>query len=343
MTHPSLWVMSDGRAGIERQAVSLARALQASPAWSELQGYAGHAHRAAPMRITPSGWQVRLPPGLWPAPLAALKDDQRRLLSPPWPDLLIANGRRSIPFSLLVKRRSHGATLVVQVQHPRVGVSAFDLVVPPEHDGLTGANVFPILGPPTWWSAAEIADAVARFPELGAVAATKVLVAIGGDSRTHRLSCDRLTAIQSALRGLARDGAQLWITVSRRTPEFARDSLRRMAGELQARFWENETRDGPNPYLAFLAQCDVALVTEDSANMLADPAFFARPTLLLRLEGQSPRFDRLHAGFIARGSARWFDGKLETWTYEPVREAERAAGEIARRLKIRSPRSLTTP
>lgn len=287
------------------------------------------------MRLSPTGWQVRLPPALWPAPLSALRRSERALLAPPWPDLLIANGRRSIPYSLLVKRRSGGATMVVQIQHPRVDAARFDLVIPPEHDDLAGPGVFPILGPPTWWSDAEIAAAQARFPQLGEGAEQKVLVSIGGDSRTHRLTLQRLGAIQSAMRAIAGAGARLWITVSRRTPEFACDSLRRMAADLPAMFWENEARDGPNPYLAFLSLCDVALVTEDSANMLADPAFFGKPTLLLKLEGQSPRFDRLHAGFMARGSARWFSGDMQTWSYEPVREAERAAAEIARRLKMR--------
>jgi hypothetical protein len=324
--------MSDGRAGIERQAVSLARALQASPAWASLQGFRGEAGRDAPMRLSPTGWQVRLPPQLWPAPLSALSPDERAQLAPPWPDLLIANGRRSIAYSLLVKRRSAGVTMVVQVQHPRVDASRFDLVVPPEHDGLAGPNVFSILGPPTWWSEAEIAGARTRFSSLESGAGLKALVSIGGDSRTHRLTRARLEALESGLRAIARDGTTAWITVSRRTPEFARESLRRLAGQLDALFWESEARDGPNPYLAFLSMCDVALVTEDSANMLADPAFFGKPTLLLKLEGASPRFDRLHAGFIARGSARWFEGRLETWTYKPIREAERAAAEIARRL-----------
>ena len=338
MTQPSIWVMSDGRAGIERQAVSLARALQASPGFAKLTGFSGGGKRASPLRLTPRGWQVNLPPTLWRNPLSLLSSDDADMLRPPWPDILIANGRRSIAYALFVKQQSRGRTMLVQIQHPKVAINRFDLVVPPAHDQLVGPNVYNILGPPVWWSADEIGAATSRFPELRADPGRKTLVAIGGDSRTHRMTPEAVARITDALRAAHAQGAKLWITVSRRTPEDARRDLRALASSLDARFWEEEERDGPNPYLAFLALSDGAMVTEDSANMLAEPAFFGRPTHLLKLEGHSPRFDRLHEGFIARGAARWWNGKLDDWTFTPIREAERAAAEIVRRLRMRDGR-----
>jgi mitochondrial fission protein ELM1 len=112
-----------------------------------------------------------------------------------------------------------------------------------------------------------------------------------------------------------------------------------MANDINAIFWESEDRDGPNPYVAFLSMCDAVLTTEDSANMLADPAFFGKPIHILKLEGASPRFDKLHEGFISRGAARWFTGVIETWNYTPIREAARAADEIVRLLLARHPNS----
>ncbi|MEZ5939422.1 MAG: mitochondrial fission ELM1 family protein [Hyphomonadaceae bacterium] len=334
---PSIWVVSDGRAGIERQSLSLARALAAPERAAKLAHIRSDAHRDAPLRLTPSGWMTRLRPDFWPAPLAALPPDQRALLVPPWPDVWIATGRRSIAYSRWLKRASAGATLVVQTQDPKVSLSNFDLVIPPEHDALTGANVFPILGPPTWWSPEEIAAAQARFPELGADPGPRVLVSVGGDSKTHRMSDPAAARVEYAIRTAAAQAGKLWITVSRRTPDAMRTRLRLLAEETGARFWENQDRDGPNPYLAWLASCDAALVTEDSANMLADPAFFGKPVHLMKLEGGSPRFDRLHRGFIDRHAARWHAGKIETWSYPPIREAERAADEIMRRLLARRP------
>jgi hypothetical protein len=217
-----------------------------------------------------------------------------------------------------------------------VALSSFDLVIPPEHDGVTGPNVFPIIGPPVWFSRERVEDAKTRFAALKSAPAQKLLVSLGGDSKTHRMTEANATSIEAALTRL-NEGRKLWISVSRRTPEHARVRFRRLATTLDAVFWETEERDGPNPYIAFLSMCDIALVTAESANLIADPAFFGKPTYLLKLDGGSPRFDRLHQGFIGRGAARWFTGGLHTWTYQPLQEAGRAADEIVRLLLDRHP------
>jgi mitochondrial fission protein ELM1 len=334
---PSIWVVSDGRAGIERQALSLERALREPERWAKLAHIRSDAYRAEPVRLQPSGPQLLLPVDKWPAPLNALPGEQRALLQPPWPDVWIASGRRSIPFSRQVKKWSNGKTLVVQTQDPKVDLAPFDLVIPPLHDELKGPNVFPILGPPTYFAAADIAEAEERFSDLTAHSDFKLLVSIGGNSRTHKMSGARVAEIENVLKRLAKNGYRLWITVSRRTPEAARAWFRAFAGDVGARFWESPEKDGPNPYLGFLVHCDAVLVTEDSANMLADPAWFGKPIHILRLEGGSPRFDRLHQGFIDRGAARWFEGLIDEWEYPPIREAERAADEIVRLLLERHP------
>ncbi len=334
---PSIWAVSDGRAGIERQSVSLARALQSPERLARLAHIHSTAHRGEPIRLQPQGPQLYLPANMWPSPLLALPASQRASLAPPWPDVWIATGRRSIPYSRLVRKLSGGQTLVVQTQDPKVSLDTFDLVLPPEHDGVTGPNVFPLLGPPTYYAPDAIEAARVRFPALAKQPGLKVLVSIGGDSRTHSMTGEKAADIEDTLRTLAAEGVHLWITVSRRTPQAARTLFRQAASETGQLFWESEGADGHNPYLAWLSQCDAALVTEDSANMLADPAYFAKPVHIMRLKGGSPRFERLHQGFIDRGAARWFTGTIDQWTYEPVREVERAADEIVRLLLERHP------
>ncbi len=334
---PSIWCVADGRAGIVNQTLALKAALEEPDRRAKLAHICSMAHRDAPLILQPKGWQLTLRPDLWPSPLSALPADQRSQLKPPWPDVWIAAGRRSIPYSRMIRKLSGGTTLVVQTQNPKVSLGAFDLVVPPEHDSVSGANVFPILGPPVWFSRQRIADAKTQFATLAAASGQKVLVSIGGDSKNHRMSDANIATIDGAIQRLA-GGRTFWITVSRRTPEQARVRFRRLASTLKnAVFWENEERDGPNPYAAFLSLCDVALVTCESANMIADPAFFGKPVYLLKLDGGSPRFDKLHQGFIGHGAARWFTGALQTWSYEPVREAARAADEIVRLVLARHP------
>lgn len=327
---PSIWCVADGRAGILNQTKALAAAL-AEPERAAKLAHLRSDAQSRDVILQPQGWQLMLRPDLWPMPLSALRDEQRKLLSPPWPDIWIAAGRRSIPYSRMMRKLSGGKTLVVQTQDPKVSLPSFDLVIPPEHDAVTGANVFPILGSPVWFSQERIATAHKQFEHLSQGDDQKVLVSLGGDSKTHKFTEARAAAIEADLRSLA-PGRKFWITVSRRTPEAIRNRFRTLAGQIGAVFWESEQRDGPNPYVAFLSLCDAVLVTEDSANMLADSAFFGKPIHILKLEGASPRFDRLHKGFIDAGAARWFDGDLQTWSYQPIREAARAADEIVRLL-----------
>ncbi len=333
---PSIWCVADGRAGILNQTLALSAALAEPERAADLAHLKSDAHRDAPVILQPQGWQLSLPPNLWPSPLSALPAEQRALLASPWPDIWIAAGRRSIPYSRLMRKLSGGRSLVVQTQNPRVPLAAFDLVVPPMHDSINGANVFPIIGPPVWFSQQRIANAQAQFASLKSAQGQKVLVSIGGDSRNHKMTEQNVLQIEGAIKRLAQSRT-FWITVSRRTPEHARVRFRRLAATINGVFWENEERDGPNPYVAFLSLCDAAMVTCESANMIADPAFFGKPVHLLKLDGGSPRFDKLHEGFIARRAAVWFTGSLPSWTYTPLREAARAADEIVRQVLKRHP------
>ncbi len=336
-TGPSIWAVADGRAGIVNQVKALAAALAEPERAARLAHIQSDAHRSEPLLLQPQGPQLLLRPDKWPAPLSALPKQQRRLLAPPWPNLWLAAGRRSIPYSRMMRELSGEQTLVVQTQDPRVDLEPFDLVIPPQHDGLQGHNVFPIVGAPTWFSKERVEEAHQRFGALLDQPGEKVLVSLGGDSKTHTFTEENAAAIAKALRELASSERRFWITVSRRTPELARIGFRKLAGELGAMFWETEETDGPNPYVAFLSLCDVALVTADSANLIADPAFFAKPTYILKLDGGSERFDRLHQGFIDKGAARWFVGEISRWTYSPIREAARAADEIVKMLLERHP------
>lgn len=279
--------------------------------------------------------QAWLPPQLWPAPLQALPAPQRALLAPPWPDVWIANGRRSIPYSLWIKAEAP-STFVVQLQDPKLDPALFDLVAPPQHDGLSGPNVISTLGAPVWTPLATIsatrAGDAARQPWDPPV----VLVIIGGTSKRHQLSSARTTAMIKDLQALTGAGASLRITTSRRTPESARATLRAFAAATGSGFFDNERDDGPNPYQSWLATSDAALVTEDSTNMITDAAFYGLPVHLLKLDGGDAKFDRLHQALIQRGVARWFDGQLQQWEYSPVRDSLAVANRIRMDLEIKS-------
>lgn len=317
----AVWCVSDGRAGIERQTLAVADAL------AELVDV-----QRTVIRLTPRGPQVLLSPALWPNPLDALPDGQRALLGPPWPDVWIGNGRRAIPYTLGLKRWGAERTFTVQLQDPKVDPARFGLVVPPRHDGLAGPNVVATFGAPVWHSHNAIAAARNAIPIAANPQGLNVLVILGGQSKAHRFTIARAEAIARDLRQLARQGHRLFVTLSRRTPEAVGELMRQMALDTGSAFFGSEDRDGPNPYLAWLAQADVAVVSEDSTNMITDALFFGLPVHLLRLEGGAAKFDRFHNALLDQGLARWFDGGVARWPMLAVRDAGAVATAILARL-----------
>jgi mitochondrial fission protein ELM1 len=119
------------------------------------------------------------------------------------------------------------------------------------------------------------------------------------------------------------------MTYSRRTPSAARAAMSRRLGARPGLIWDGR---GDNPYFAFLAAADYILVTEDSINMAAEAASTGKPLFILPMRGESERIGRFHRDLQERGAARPFAGSLHRWSYEPLRETERAAEEIVRRM-----------
>lgn len=333
---PSIWAVSDGRAGNAAQVRSVAQALSETRRWMQIAHINGAGHRADPIVLTPRRPWTWLPGTAWPAPLKALPADQRNLLHSPWPTIWIAAGRRSAVYTAAIKQWSGDQTLCVQILDPKADPTAFDLIVVPEHDDLDGTNVIRTVGSPSHFSEDAIEDAGQLFADLADVRGQTALVILGGDSKTHKFTRQAAGQLESQLETLAGQGWRLRLTSSRRTPVSVVAQMRALADRVGASFWGG-AEDGPNPYLGWLLYSDVAIVTEDSANMLSDAAWHGLPIHIARLSGQAPKFDRLHKSLIDRGCARWFDGTLARWDYPPLREAGRVADRIIELLLERFP------
>lgn len=333
---PSVWAVSDGRAGNAAQVRALVGALGERTRWLKMAHIAGAAHLDDELVFKPRAPWTWLPGNAWPAPLLSLTPEQRTMLAPPWPTVWIAAGRRTAALSKYVREQSKGATFTVHILDPHISPSNFDLLVVPEHDDLSGPNVISTTGSPAHFSEDAIEDAGQTFANLADEPGRSAIVVLGGDSRVHRFTDAAADRLEAQLRRLAREGWRLRLTASRRTPIPIAARMRNMAAEIGARFW-NGPHDGPNPYLAWLCFSNAAIVTEDSANMLSEAAWHGLPVHIARLEGRSDKFDVLHEGLIARGAAHWFDGTLDQWSYEPLREADRVADRIVAELLKRYP------
>ena len=309
-----VWAVSDGRAGIEAQALGMAEALargRKAKVVTKRIGWTGRTGRLP--------WWLNLAPRRWLTPQSDI--------APPWPDIMVAAGRASLPVAMRIKRWSGGKTFVVQLQDPRAPARYFDVVVPPRHDRLTGDNVIPITGSPHRVTRARLDQELKRFAKLiEPLPHPRVAVLIGGRSRGFDLPAVRAEQMAREIRvPLEHDGGALLMTFSRRTPDGAREALTEGLKDLPGVIWDGT---GDNPYFAFLAAADYILVSEDSTNMATEAAATGKPVFVLKMEGHSAKFRRFHEELERHGAARPFGGGFHGWTYEPLQETDRAAKEI---------------
>jgi mitochondrial fission protein ELM1 len=308
------WVVSEGMAGTENQCLGLAEALGFRPEIKRIRV-------RAPWR-----W---LPPKAWWRPLAALSPAGDRL-APPWPDVLIASGRKAAAPALAVRKASGGASFTVFVQAPPVDPAGFDAVVAPRHDDVTGANVVPVVGALTRVSRKRLDEAYRRFqPRVRDLPRPRVAVLLGGSSKAHRLSAQTIGQLALDLRALhARTGCSLLVTSSRRTGADNARRLRDALAEVPHLFHEAGVSAGENPYFGFLAHADEIVVSSDSVTMACEAATTGRPVQVVALDGGKPKFDRFHAQLRGLGIARPFDGRLAGQAVQPLDETRRAAGQV---------------
>ncbi len=306
------WIVTEGMVGTENQCLGVAEALGVTPVvkriglrqpWKSLSPYIG-------------------------GECAATFDPP---LEGPWPDILLASGRKSIAASRYIKKQSNGQTLTVQIQDPRINPRHFDIVAVPAHDPTRGPNVIVTDGAPNLITDEKLKNARGKWASLfSGINSPRIAVLIGGSSKAHRMTHGIARDVGQKLAHLAHtQHAGLMITASRRTGEENLNALRDALRGTDAFIWDGT---GDNPYHGMLAWADYILVTADSVSMISDAGSTGKPVYMIPLEGGSKRFDSFHRALAAKGVIRPFDGTLEHWSYPRLNAAQIVASAIIKAL-----------
>jgi uncharacterized protein len=304
------WVLTNGMAGFETQALGVAEAMELTP----------EVKRVSP----PAPWR-------WLAPWGPAAPDSK--IAPPWPDLLIASGRQSIPYARMIRARAKGQTFVAVLQDPRISPATFDFVWAPKHDRLTGPNVLSTLTSPHRLTTELLAREAKRIaPQIAHLPHPRVAVLLGGSNAVYRLDENAAARIGRMLADVMDlSHASLMITPSRRTGARQTQIIRDLTKDKPSVMWDGAS---DNPYFGYLGSADAVIVTCDSVNMIGEGAATGKPVHVIALEGGSDRSRRFLDAIYAQGAARPFRGRLESWPCAPLNATWEIADAIARAMRV---------
>ena len=313
------WIITDGKVGTEKQCLALA----------EILGVKGKVKRIS-ARFP---WSS-LPPVLWLNPLNALDADSQEQLSEPWPDLIIAASRTAAAPTAFIKKKLGKKVTTIFLQNPYLNLNAFDVVVAPKHDGLSGKNLVTIQGALHNVTLALLKKEGEKWARILPKDFPRpwVSVLLGGNSNHHVMDLDTMEYYGSELRHLAqRTPMSFFITASRRTPPEAVQAFKTALGDSHVFLWNGL---GENPYYGFLSLGDFILVTNDSVSMLSEAASVGKPMYTLKLEGGNSRLDAFHESLRDEGKCRPFEGELEPWITEPTDDRALLLLQLRKKIKI---------
>jgi mitochondrial fission protein ELM1 len=193
-------------------------------------------------------------------------------LGPPWPDLVLGCGQRSVAVALRIRRKAARPVRLVWLGRPRVDLDRFDLILTtPQYRVPAHRNVVHLALPLHQADRAAWDKAASEWQgRLSALPRPWVAVLVGGSAVPfvfNVATARRLAGQASAL--ATAEGGSLLVSTSRRTPA---DAARALSDALSAPAYVHHWSPGggPNPYLAYLALADAFIVTGDSASMLTE-------------------------------------------------------------------------
>jgi uncharacterized protein len=312
MSHATApWILSEGLAGLQAQALGLAEA-------GGLRAVVRVLRPAAPWK-----W---IAARLWPRPLSVVAESVRA----PLPDLVIGCGGMAAAVLAALRGKSRP---VVQVQNPRMAIGRFDLIVANHHDELTGPNV--ILSrtalhratPQRLATEAELwRDRLATLPR------PLVAVLLGGSNGRYRLGTDTAAKLAADLAAMMRrDKVGVIVTPSRRTDPAVTALIADAITPLGGHVWDGS---GDNPYFGMLALADLIVVTQDSVSMISEAAATTAPVLVAELPGRSHRQGLFLKMMCDEGRVRLFDGRFSLWPVTPMNDTPEAAAIMRQRLGL---------
>lgn len=297
---PKVWVLTTGDERYDRQGLELARALS----------WPFETRRLVLNRLR------RLPNLVLGASLISVDRRESDRLAPPWPDLVITSGRKSVPAALWIRKQSGGRTRLVQIGRPRAPFALFDLIVSFPGSRLPlRDNVLSVAAPLAGIPRAQLEAAKAQWAErLTPLPEPRTLFVIGRGRDGYRVDPAAIARAASRLAAeLRRDGGSLLVLLDRKAPRAAETAVREALADLPALI-VREDAHARDARAALLAAAARVAVTADEIAALAEACLAGKPALLVEL----PRwYERYPGGRALAQGLRFLWGGGTTYRGTP--------------------------
>lgn len=274
---PAVWILSDEKPGHRTQSLGLANALGWPCEEKKLQ----------------FNFRGELPNALVKDTIKSLTASSHAIAGPPWPDLVIATGRRTAPIAAWVRQHSLGKTRTVQMG--RIGISRddhFDLGVAPVYAGLyPDPRRMETVLPLTRVNQVSLDKAAEQWRARFSTDSRPLLaLLVGGTNVEHEFSPACARELGESVKSMVdAAGGKVLVSTSRRTSEPAAEALLAALGSCcaHAYIWQRDKDICDNPYMAYLACAAALVVTGESASMLAEACSTGKPVAIFPLPVRS--------------------------------------------------------
>ena len=247
-------------------------------------------------------------------------------------DIIISCGRKSVIPSIYLKKISKKKIYNIHIQDPKVNYNFFDLIVAPEHDGISSSNIINTKGAIHYLTESEIKDNSNYLKSFIKNDERKIFAFImGGPNKYYEYSTKNMKRIFSTLYNLnKKQNFQLVIIPSMRTPKNTIQYAKEFFGETHTVI-ENIDKKA---YLSALALSEYIIVTCDSSSMISEAALTGKPIYVANIlpNKNDRRFQKFRNLFRELNITRNLGEPFENWSYEKLDETNRVAKIIKKKI-----------
>ena len=307
-------LLTEGMHGMISQTEGMAKALKTE-----------YSHKIVRLKFP---WNL-VPPKITPISEIILKD-RIYISKSEIPDLIISCGRKSVIPSVILKKKNP-KIFTIHIQDPKVSFKNFDAIVAPEHDGLSGNNVYNTKGAIHYITNSEINNSKNYL--FDKIKSEKVVsLILGGPNKYYSFSKEQLIKVFNEVKSnFVSKNYKIIVIPSMRTPKTIIDlAIQEMSG---CGYVVNSV--DKQAYLSAYCLATYVIVTCDSTSMISEAATSGKPVFVAHMKARrnNYRFKRFFKLFKEMGITKDLGEKVENWTYNQHNEAERIATVLSNKIK----------